>query len=71
MSGPFVKFPEPFEGDDVTELIARYRDELPFSDQLPAFDPPEAHGPPPPADAAHHPTPQGERGVHVATTPTG
>jgi cytochrome P450 len=40
VSGPFKKFPEPFEGDDVTALIERYRDELPFSDQLPAFDPP-------------------------------
>ena len=40
VSGPFVKFPEPFEGDDVTDLIVRYRHELPFSDQLPAFDPP-------------------------------
>ncbi|MFL6204247.1 MAG: cytochrome P450, partial [Acidimicrobiales bacterium] len=40
VSGPFVPFPEPFEGDDVTDLILRYRTELPFSDQLPAFDPP-------------------------------
>jgi cytochrome P450 len=40
VSGPFMKFPEPFEGDDVTALIAKYRDTLPFFDQLPAFDPP-------------------------------
>ena len=40
VSGPFVRFPEPFEGDDVTEVIARHRDMLPFSDQLPSFDPP-------------------------------
>ena len=40
VSGPFVRFPEPLEGDDVTEVIERHRDELPFSDQLPAFDPP-------------------------------
>lgn len=40
VSGPFMRFPEPFEGDDVTELIERHRDMLPFSDQLPAFDPP-------------------------------
>jgi cytochrome P450 len=40
VSGPFVKFPEPVEGDDVTELIKKYRQELPFSDQLPSFDPP-------------------------------
>lgn len=41
VSGPFKKFPEPFEGDDVSALIDRYRDELPFSDQLPSFDPPK------------------------------
>jgi cytochrome P450 len=40
VSGPFVKFSEPFEGDDVTDIIERHRDELPFSDQLPSFDPP-------------------------------
>ncbi len=40
VSGPFVRFPEPFEGDDVTDIIERHRDELPFSDQLPSFDPP-------------------------------
>lgn len=40
VSGPFAPFPEPFEGDDVSELIARHRDLLPFSDQLPSFDPP-------------------------------
>jgi len=41
VSGPFMPFPEPFEGDDVGDLIERYRDTLPFSDQLPAFDPPQ------------------------------
>ncbi len=40
VSGPFVAFPEAFEGDDVTDVIERHRDVLPFSDQLPAFDPP-------------------------------
>jgi len=40
VSGPFKKFPAPFEGDDVSDIIERYRDELPFSDQLPSFDPP-------------------------------
>ena len=40
VSGPFVPFAEPFEGDDVTDVIERHRDELPFSDQLPSFDPP-------------------------------
>ena len=40
VSGPFVQFSEPFEGDDVSDIIERHRDELPFSDQLPSFDPP-------------------------------
>jgi cytochrome P450 len=40
VSGPFVKFSEPVDGDDITELIKKYRHELPFSDQLPSFDPP-------------------------------
>lgn len=40
VSGPFKKFSVPLVGDDVSEIIDRYRDELPFSDQLPSFDPP-------------------------------
>lgn len=40
VTGPFPGFPVPLEGDDVSELIEQHRDELPFSDQLPAFDPP-------------------------------
>lgn len=40
VSGPFVKFSEPVDGDDITDLIVKYRHELPFSDQIPAFDPP-------------------------------
>ena len=39
--GPFAKFPVPLEGDDITGIIETYRDELPFGDQLPAFDPPK------------------------------
>src|SRR3546814_6645237 len=38
--GPFVKFPEPFEGADVTDLIERHRDMPPFTAQPPAFAPP-------------------------------
>ena len=34
-------FPVPLEGDDVSDLIDEHRDELPFSDQLPSFDPPK------------------------------
>ena len=40
VTGPFPGFPVPLEGDDVSELIDQHRDELPFSDQLPTFDPP-------------------------------
>ncbi len=39
--GPFARFPVPLEGDDVAEIIEAHRDELPFSDQLPTFDPPK------------------------------
>jgi cytochrome P450 len=41
VSGPYVKFPVPLEGDDVSALIEAHRDALPFSDQLPSFDPPK------------------------------
>ena len=41
MAGPFVKFPVPLEGDDISAIIAEHRDSLPFSDQLPSFDPPK------------------------------
>jgi cytochrome P450 family 150 subfamily A5 len=41
VSGPFASFPVPLEGDDVSAIIEQYRDELPFSDQLPTFDPPK------------------------------
>jgi cytochrome P450 family 150 subfamily A5 len=40
VTGPFPGFPVPLEGDDVSELIDKHRDELPFSDQLPTLDPP-------------------------------
>jgi cytochrome P450 family 150 subfamily A5 len=40
VSGSFVKFSSPLEGDDVSAIIAQCRKELPFSDQLPSFDPP-------------------------------
>lgn len=41
VSGPFFDFPVPLEGDDITAIIEEYRDTLPFSDQLPSFDPPK------------------------------
>ena len=40
VTGPFPGFPVPLVGDDVSELIAEHRDELPMSDQLPTLDPP-------------------------------
>jgi len=40
VSGPFVKFSIPVEGDDISDVIMKCRHELPFSDQLPSFDPP-------------------------------
>jgi cytochrome P450 len=40
VSGPFGKFPVPLEGDDISAIIEEHRDSLPFSDQLPTFDPP-------------------------------
>lgn len=33
-------FPVPLEGDDVSDLIEHHRDQLVFSDELPAMDPP-------------------------------
>jgi cytochrome P450 len=39
--GPFARFPVPLVGDDITAIIEEYRDTLPFSDQLPTFDPPK------------------------------
>lgn len=41
VTGPFPGFPVPLVGDDVSELIEQHRDELPYSDQLPTFDPPK------------------------------
>lgn len=43
VTGPFPGFPVPLEGrseQEITELIAKHRDDLPFSDQLPTLDPP-------------------------------
>ena len=39
--GPFAQFSVPLEGDDISALIEEHRHELPFSDQLPTFDPPK------------------------------
>lgn len=40
VAGPFADWPVPLEGDDISDVIEQYRDRLPFSDQLPSFDPP-------------------------------
>jgi len=41
VSGPFPGFPVALEGDDISAVIERHRDDLPMSDQLPTFDPPK------------------------------
>lgn len=43
VTGPFPGFPVALDHhrDDITDLIAARRGELPFNDQLPTFDPPE------------------------------
>ncbi len=38
--GPFATVPEPLEGDDVSELIERYRDQLPMNEHMVTMDPP-------------------------------
>jgi cytochrome P450 family 150 subfamily A5 len=43
VTGPFPGFPVSLDGledGDVTDLIVKHRDEIPFSDQLPTLDPP-------------------------------
>jgi cytochrome P450 len=39
--GPFASFPVPLEGDDVTDIVARYRDQLPMHEHMVTMDPPE------------------------------
>ena len=39
--GPFATFPVPLEGDDVSAVIAEYRDQLPLYDHMVTMDPPE------------------------------
>jgi cytochrome P450 len=38
--GPFATFPVPLEGDDVGEIIDRYRDQLPMHEHMVTMDPP-------------------------------
>jgi cytochrome P450 len=39
--GPFAMFPVPLEGDDVSDVIAQYRDTLPMHEHMVTMDPPE------------------------------
>jgi cytochrome P450 len=39
--GPFAMFPVPLEGDDVGEIIDRYRDQLPMHEHMVTMDPPD------------------------------
>ena len=41
VSGPFARWPVPLDGDDISPIIEEYRDTLPFTDQVPTFDPPK------------------------------
>ena len=38
--GPFATFPVPLQGDDVSEIIDRYRDQLPMNEHMVTMDPP-------------------------------
>jgi cytochrome P450 len=39
--GPFAAFPVPLEGDDVSEIIDRHRDQLPMNEHMVTMDPPD------------------------------
>ena len=39
--GPFAPFPVPLEGDDVSDLVDRYRDQLPMHEHMVTMDPPD------------------------------
>jgi cytochrome P450 len=39
--GPFASFPVPLEGDDVTQIVAQHRHELPMAEHMVTMDPPE------------------------------
>jgi cytochrome P450 len=41
VAGPKPAFPVDLEGDDITDIIEKYRDQLPSSDLISAFDPPK------------------------------
>jgi cytochrome P450 len=39
--GPFAAFPVPLEGDDVTEIVAQHRDQVPMHEHMVTMDPPD------------------------------
>jgi cytochrome P450 len=39
--GPYATFPVPLEGDDVSEIVALYRDQLPMHEHMVTMDPPD------------------------------
>ncbi|MDQ2648885.1 MAG: cytochrome P450 [Actinomycetota bacterium] len=39
--GPFAPFPVPFEGDDITDVVAAHRDALPMAEHMVTMDPPD------------------------------
>jgi len=39
--GPYATFPVPLEGDDVSAIVAEYRDQLPMFEHMVTMDPPE------------------------------
>jgi cytochrome P450 len=39
--GPYATFPVPLEGDDVTDIVATYRDQLPMHEHMVTMDPPD------------------------------
>ena len=39
--GPFATFPVPLDGDDVSDVVDRYRDQLPMHEHMVTMDPPD------------------------------
>jgi cytochrome P450 len=39
--GPFAAFPVPLEGDDVREVVAQHRDQMPMHEHMVTMDPPD------------------------------
>ena len=39
--GPFATFPVPLEGDDVSDIVDRFRDQLPMHEHMVTMDPPD------------------------------